>query len=232
VFQRSVSGGPDQIFGMDDTGHHQVNLTNSTRHETQPVINPTNPNLIAFVSDRTGTHQIFTVDLTNPALPVSTNLSNNAFDDIKPDWSSDGANIVFSSSRSGHSQIWEMTSTGTGQTSLKINDNGLTEIDPAWSPDNSMITFSERGPSAPPSQDIMDTFEVPATSAQTAATPVDLTQSSPARDIEPNWQPIPSTAVVPESPMALLLPASGALLLVGGTLAGRRRRRRPAPMAV
>jgi TolB protein len=58
-----------------------------------------------------------------------------------PDWSSDGAKIVYESNQSGDYRIWVMNADGSGKTRL-TSDPGFADLEPAWSPDGARILFS------------------------------------------------------------------------------------------
>lgn len=72
-----------------------------------------------------------------------TRLTAHTTRDGWPDWSPDGQQIVFSSERDGHREIYVMNRDGTGQQRLTSSDRHNT--DPVWSPDGQWIAFnSER----------------------------------------------------------------------------------------
>jgi Tol biopolymer transport system component len=58
-----------------------------------------------------------------------------------PDWSANGAKIVYESDQTGDYRIWVMNADGSGQRRL-TSDPGFADLDPAWSPDGKRILFS------------------------------------------------------------------------------------------
>jgi Tol biopolymer transport system component len=90
---------------------------------------------IAFTSDRSGGHRVFTmtgagtVRLPRTRIPASRN----------PAWSPDGTRIAFTSNRAGNDEIFVMRSDGTGVRRL-TRDGG--DRFPAWSPDGTRIAFT------------------------------------------------------------------------------------------
>jgi Tol biopolymer transport system component len=92
---------------------------------------------IAFVSDRDGNSEIYTMnaDGSNP-----TRLTNNPASDFSPAWSADGTKIAFSSTREGSSgTIYVMNDDGTGVT--KLTTAPYQDLDPTWSPDGTKIAY-------------------------------------------------------------------------------------------
>jgi len=99
--------------------------------------------MIAFVSDRTGIPQIFSMDLDGKNVQQLTKLLEGA---CQPDWSPDGLQIIFTSpckSINGpyiKTSIYRMNADGSGQTSLTKVPGG--DFDPAWSPDGKSIAVT------------------------------------------------------------------------------------------
>lgn len=66
------------------------------------------------------------------------NLTNDASDDVDPAWSPDGTKIAFSSTRSGHFQIYIMSEYGEDVIALTSE---LENLKPVWLPDGKHIAF-------------------------------------------------------------------------------------------
>ena len=91
---------------------------------------------IAFVSDRHGNEEIYTM---NPNGSGVVRLTNNAADDLAPVWSPNGKQIAFASNRAGNFQIYVMNANGTGLT--RISNNALDEIPYSWKPDGTKLAY-------------------------------------------------------------------------------------------
>ena len=91
---------------------------------------------LAFVTDRDGNDEIYTIDLESPA---ETRLTNDAGADQDPQVAPDGSKIVFATNRDGNFEIYSMNADGTSQTRL-TTDAGVDGL-PAWSPTGQQIVF-------------------------------------------------------------------------------------------
>lgn len=96
---------------------------------------------IAFVSDRDGDPEIFTVAPDGSALKQ---LTSNAAWDTEPAWSPDATRIAFSSNRDGDDDVYVMAANGSSV--VNISDSGTgRDVQPDWSPDGSKIAFVRDG---------------------------------------------------------------------------------------
>jgi TolB protein len=111
---------------------------------SQPVVGSRleNPGLavaapkIVFASDRTGNHDIFTMDLDGSN---QTKLTTSLAYDDQPKWSPDSSKIAFMSGRDGNFEIYTMDPSGGAQT--RITNNPFADGFPAWSPDGTKLAF-------------------------------------------------------------------------------------------
>ena len=98
---------------------------------------PTGESKIAFVSDRDGNLEIYTMNVNGTGL---TRLTDNGANDEGPSWSPDGSRIVFHSNRDGNTQIYVMNADGSNEARLLTSTGS--DGWPYWSPDGTKIAFS------------------------------------------------------------------------------------------
>jgi len=91
---------------------------------------------IAFVSDRDGNSEIYSMDADGGG---QTRLTEDGGEDFSPAWSPDGQRLAFVSTRDGNSEIYVMNADGSGQTRLTNSTAG--DLAPAWTRDGSQIGF-------------------------------------------------------------------------------------------
>ncbi len=99
--------------------------------------------LLAFVSDRSGIPQIYTLRTDGSEIRQLTFLEDGA---CQPDWSPDGTRLLLISPCSGEQEeypgagIFIINADGTGLTPVTSFPNG--DYDPEWSPEGSQIIFT------------------------------------------------------------------------------------------
>lgn len=122
------------------------------------------PNGDIFIMDASGTNQ--------------TRLTNNSAVDLQPQWSPDGAKIVFRSERDGGglSAIYVMNADGSNQ--IRLTNNGF-DAAPAWSPDGTKIVYRSIRMDGNPDIYVMNAD---------GSNQIRLT-NSPANDAQPRWSP-------------------------------------------
>jgi TolB protein len=104
---------------------------------------------IAFVSDRDGNWEIYSIQANGSGL---TRLTENPAVDADPGWSPDGSQIVFRSRRDGSSDLFTMQPNGSNPHNLTEDpeDSFDDEFAPAWNPDGEVLAlYTDRFPPAP-----------------------------------------------------------------------------------
>ena len=139
-----------------------------------PVWSPTD-DTIAFMSDRDGNYEIYTMDSNGGN---QQNLTNDPAWDSNPDWSPDGSKIAFQSDRGGSMDVWVMDADGSNPT--RLTTNPAWDSAPAWSPDGTMLAFQS-------SRDgDFEIFTMPAA----GGIEMQLTFNNGATDRVADWQPL------------------------------------------
>jgi TolB protein len=137
----SISGSSYEIYIMNADGSELHQLTYDSTRNTSPIWSPDGSN-IAFVSERDGTEEIYSINPDGTNYKQLTNVPGYVF--RTPVWSPDGTMIAFTEAETpdGGSKIdiWVVKSDGTEQTKL-TNYSGING-DPSWSADGSKIVFS------------------------------------------------------------------------------------------
>jgi TolB protein len=98
--------------------------------------NVPDPPDIAFVSDRDGDAEIYTIRADGTGL---RKLTNNRFGDYAPAWAHDGVRIAFSSNRHGNEEIYVMDA--DGRNVKRLTRHPANDLSPVWSPDGRRIAF-------------------------------------------------------------------------------------------
>jgi Tol biopolymer transport system component len=140
----TFSSGSD-IYVIAIDGSSLANLTEGSGNDSNPVWQPVarpqpqvtvSDQTIAFVSNRDGNDEIYTINADGSGL---TNLTNNPASDSGPAWSPNGQNIAFASNRSGEFAIYVMNADGSNVRRVTtIVAGGL-----VWSPDGRRIAITQ-----------------------------------------------------------------------------------------
>ena len=116
---------------MRDDGANQANLTNNAAPDYQPVWSP-DGNRIAFVSDRDGDAEVYTISILGGAV---TKVTNNGIADLNPSYSPDSTRLVYQSA----GNIVIKNADGTGA-ETPLSSSGQ-DSEPAWSPSGSYVVY-------------------------------------------------------------------------------------------
>ncbi len=103
-------------------------------------------------------------------------LSDDEGKDLAPDWSPDGRQIAFQSSRNNNVDIYVMAADGSDM--HQLTDNDARDENPSWSPDGRQIAFSSTR---------NDNFEIYVMAAD--GSDVHQLTDNDARDENPSWSP-------------------------------------------
>jgi Tol biopolymer transport system component/serine/threonine protein kinase len=94
---------------------------------------------IAFISNREGNFEIYTMPIGGSGFAEATRLTNAPAEDSAPVWSPDGSQIAFQTKRHGNWEIYLMQADGANQT--RLTNNSSDDISPNWSPDGKQIVL-------------------------------------------------------------------------------------------
>lgn len=112
-----------------------IQLTNHPAADTLPRLN-VGSTKVAFVSDRNGNDEIYTIDIDGMNL---TRLTTDGAKDTLPYWSPDGTQLVFSSQRSGNGDLYIMKTDGSAV--RRITSDDAEDTYPSWSPDGTQLLW-------------------------------------------------------------------------------------------
>ena len=130
----SHNGNPD-IFTIDLKGKILKQLVKHWGIDVSPAFSP-NGDKIAFVSNRSGSPQIYILDIGSGRVE---RLTYEGRYNTSPSWSSRNQ-IAFTSMKEGRFDICTMDAVG-GRL-RRLTENGGNNEDPCWSPDGRYIMFS------------------------------------------------------------------------------------------
>lgn len=133
---RTADDPNDEIFVMNADGSGLTQLTDGEGNNDWPAWAPYGHTL-AFISDRTGVEQVFTMR-ANGRHQKQLTFQPVPHDQL-PDWSPDGTRIAYEQGDTGVGQIWVMNDNGTDQ--HQVSSGPGDDFGPAWSPDGRQIAF-------------------------------------------------------------------------------------------
>ena len=139
----SLRDGDAEIYAAtidpDFTMVTQTRLTNEYGTDNQPALN-LSASTIAFVSGRSGSPRIWLMD-ANGANPRALDTgSPDYIPEASPRWSPSGDRIVFTSTRSGTSQVYVLPV--AGGTALQLSHETRGGFSPSWMPDGKHVLYT------------------------------------------------------------------------------------------
>lgn len=140
AFSRSVEN-RHEIYAMQANGRKIRRVVSSPLDSnSSPALSPDGTRL-AFVSNRHGNADIYTMDLDDGNI---TRLTTHPAPDRNPAWSRDGMHLAFNSYRDGNEDIYIMELDGRHLT--RVTSHPAHDQHPDWSPDGTSLLFaSNRG---------------------------------------------------------------------------------------
>jgi WD40 repeat protein len=173
----------DQAYGANQALHVVANALFRSDDDGQTWQPDSLPDL-AFVSDRTGDKEIYTMHYGDVFLPFGTEpqrLTDDPAQDDHPDWSADGGRLVFQSDRSGNQDLWIVNYDGTGL--VQLTSDLADDLLPAWSPDGQLIAFTSARDGSPAGYVI----DAPETGGAGDESSVRRLIDLPSMDWRPRW---------------------------------------------
>ncbi|MCA1628151.1 MAG: DUF4394 domain-containing protein, partial [Acidobacteria bacterium] len=135
AFASNRDGDKFEIYRIGADGANPLRLTNNTFDDVAPAWPP---GQITFQSDRDGNDEIYTInaDGSNPV-----RITNNPAFDLDPARSSDGARVVWVSSRDAADNLEIYAANADGSNVRRLTNNPASDMDPAIQPLPSAATL-------------------------------------------------------------------------------------------
>ncbi len=135
----SYESGQPQVYLLQiETGQREL-VGNFPGMTFAPRFSPDGQKVIMSLLREDGNSNIFTMDLRSR---TTTRLTNSNSIDTSPSYSPDGSQIVFTSDRGGHAQIYVMGADGSNPHRISFGDG--TYSTPVWSPRGDLIAFTKQ----------------------------------------------------------------------------------------
>ena len=138
VFTSDRDGNPEVYFA-DLRAITQRRLTTHTATDGEPALHPAGER-IAFVSMRSGTPRLWTMDTLGGALAPLATGSDSFYPERAPAWSPEGERLAFTSARTGTSQVYVVDAAGGNAVQVTSEAGGA--FDPSWSATGAHIVYA------------------------------------------------------------------------------------------
>ena len=160
---------------MGANGSDPRNLTNHPGEDDDPAWSPAGT-AIAFTSDRTGTQNLYLMDVDGTNV---RRLTQNEDDiETEPAWSPDGSRLAFVLLTRDGGAIYIMSADGSDR--QPVEGTSSFDATPAWSGDGARLGFVSYRDAD---------YEIYGVPLDGSAAPANLT-SSPGLDEAPHWSPV------------------------------------------
>jgi len=180
AFNREAADGNIDIYLMELGSKKLRRITTAWSVEVSPTWSP-DGRYLAFVSDRTGSPQVYILDLSrgpetsnNPAVRITQDGSYNT----SPAWSPDGRWIAYTGRVGGQFDLFLIDMGKEGKNVRRLTATIANEEDPTWSPDSRFLVYASNK---------YGNYDIFLMSIY-GGSPKRLT-TSPAKDRMPAWSP-------------------------------------------
>jgi WD40 repeat protein len=134
----SYRDGDEEIYMAKNDLSGLKRLTTSDGTDEQPKLSPDGSRIV-FVSGRSGTPRLWTMDSTGANQTALATGSESYVPESAPAWSPNGTQLAYTSTRSGLSQLFVISAAGGTPVQLTNEMNGA--FNPVWSADGTQIYF-------------------------------------------------------------------------------------------
>jgi len=143
AFSKEAPDGNMDVYVISVSGRNLKRMTSANSIEISPSWSP-DGKLLAFVSDRTGSPQIYIIDLArgsesarNPALRLSLEGGYNS----SPAWSPDGRYIAYTGRVGEQFDLFLINMSGGTRQTRRLTATPANEENPSWAPDSRFLVY-------------------------------------------------------------------------------------------
>jgi len=169
------------LYIMNPDGSRPLRVTSHPAADLEPTWSP-DGHYLAFVSDRSGTPQIYMIDLYQGAESAGNKpvrLTTRGSYNTSPAWSPDGRYLAYARRAGNQFDLYLIDFQGADKrTEIQLTSTPYNEEDPAFSADGRMLVYSSN------KNGNYDIFEISIFSKE----PVQITDW-PSDETQPSWSP-------------------------------------------